>query len=391
MTEIGLVVNARGAWPDAAEIAALGLTDSWVRSIVYSFDELDAALARTPKSVRVCALLNAETEGVGQKYERWIDTVEAFAKRFRGRVYAVECGNEHDIWYDQGDRRLTPKFSANLAASATVPLHAAGMQSILTSVAGAHWQEYLAGMRQALGIEVVDFANLHPYGQRANGFPAGWGFGELGDVISRARDISGLPVAVTEWGIKIADAGGETGQAEYVRRSTALIKAIPSYIVPFATYFCWSDGIGAPSEQGEQAFGLRRADSSTRPAWQAFQAAMGGPTLVPVPIPDPVPIPEPSHPEPLGKFELGFLDWATREPELIGEPAEPREFGFARGISTISTTKGELFWVAARRGNGSAADFGDQRLSEVFGFIRRADGARFRWYPGMSASERVTG
>src|SRR5688572_16174757 len=97
-TRFGLVVNARdGKWPSAGELHDLGV--GWVRSIVYEFAELDAVLATHPADVRVIALLNEETAGVGAIPELagWEDTVARFAERFGGRVHAVECLNEWDL------------------------------------------------------------------------------------------------------------------------------------------------------------------------------------------------------------------------------------------------------------------------------------------------------
>ena len=47
----GIVVSARDAWANAEELRALGAR--YVRTIVYDFDHLDAALRHHPPEVRV--------------------------------------------------------------------------------------------------------------------------------------------------------------------------------------------------------------------------------------------------------------------------------------------------------------------------------------------------
>jgi hypothetical protein len=361
MAEAGLVVNARHAMPDASEIRALGVR--WVRSIIYDLNDIPAMLGKVPAGVKVCALLNNENAQVRGDWSGWESAIATLAERFQGRIHAVECGNELDLWLERGDTRLTPQFAASLARRATPILRAAGMASILTSVAGSSWQWYLEEMARQLRPGEVDYANLHPYGQRAAGFPVGFGFGEMDWAVRKAHELSGLPVAITEWGIKIGDAGGEANQAEYIARVIALLNGMD--IVPFHALFAWSDRIGTAEEQGDQAFGLRRANGSQRPSWFAVQRAIGGQQ----PVPPPAPIRSPI-------YQQGFLTAYESAPNLVGLPKE-NEYGPVQGMSLQRTENGQLIWANVA-GVGSTLAFIDYR-----------DGSRYLWREERKRLERI--
>lgn len=261
----GLVANARNAWPDADEFGAL--SPRWMRTIVYDFESFDAALALVPEGTGIIAMINSETEGVGDDYSGWSDTIWRFAQRFAGRVHAVECINEWDLL------EIPAETAAECARQAAPILAEAGITCLLGSVAGPNWAAELALAIALLSEEertALGGVCFHPYGQRAAGFPADWGFGEIDAAVRTARDISGLPVWLTEFGIKIDDAGGDNGQARYLRRAFITLSRLDRSILGVACFFCWHDAVGAPHEQGGQAFGLRRLDHSQRPAWSTF-------------------------------------------------------------------------------------------------------------------------
>lgn len=297
MTELGLVVNARNAAPDATEIGALGLTTGWIRTIVYDWRSFGAYLEQIDQRTHVCALLNSETDGVGSDYAGWERAVRDFVQVFKGRVAAVECGNELDIL------NVPVSVAAELVKVASPMLRAAGMKVILSSVAGPGWVDYLERLAAATK-GYADYAGLHPYVKRAAGFPDYPDWGELSDAIVTANEKSGLPVALTEYGIKIGDAGGSGGQAKYVARSIELLQATSSARCPFACYFAWRDDIGGPDEHGQHAFGLRETGGFARVAWQAFAVAMGvGAPLVVPPPPMTPPVGPPPSTQP--GFEVG--------------------------------------------------------------------------------------
>lgn len=339
MSEIGLVVNANGAMPDTPELGALGLSNGLLRTIVQgSLDMLEAALKLLPSSVRVVVTLNNECREVKGDFSGWNFAVKEIARRFPARVVAVECGNEFDIF------GVPPVFAAQLAKQASQWLKPAGIKVITTSVAGGNWQGYLTELAP-LVRDSADCVCVHPYGQRANNYPPGFGFGELRDIVQAAYRISGKPVAITEYGIKIGDAGGETQQAEYVKRSIDLFKSIAPDVVPFACYFAWADKIGAPSERGDQAFGLLREDMSPRPAWQAFRQALGGTVPVPAPIPPSTP-PATSPPIPPKPIQTYYVGSGLAEAlERDGRVAIGPEQYFSEAASFVPTKDGAYFWL----------------------------------------------
>jgi hypothetical protein len=275
MAECGLVVNARGAWPDNAEIAALGA--KWLRTIVYNLNELDMALnvlQAAPSPPRVIALINSETDTVGNNLAGWISTMQTIATSFAGRLAAVECLNEWDL------TGYTADVAVARASQAAQILAGSGIGCLLGSVAGPNWVGELAAANALLDAttrSLLAGACFHPYGQRARGRPAGWGFGEADAAVTTAFAQIGLPIWLTECGIRINDADGTAGQARYVTDLYGALNGLPAAVpVPVACYFCWRDDIGAPSERGPFGFGLRDMDGRDRPAWADYAAVSGG-------------------------------------------------------------------------------------------------------------------
>jgi hypothetical protein len=283
----GVVTNARYGWANADELHGLGA--GCVRTIVYDFDQLEAALRGAPADVRVIALLNMEHRGVGTDLSDlagWEATVRELAERFRGRIWALEC-------LSQWDRlEIEPSVAVACARSAGRILRetGSGITCLLGSVAGPAWIERLGEAVRLLSSSDRDLlggACFHPYGRNARGFP---GFdhtrfehGEIDIAVQNAHDIAQMPIWATEFGVTLAQAGGETGQAAYVRNAFELLGALPRDVLAAATYYCWWDRMGAPHERGLQAFGLRREELldpelNTKPrlAWYAFAQAAGG-------------------------------------------------------------------------------------------------------------------
>ena len=101
--------------------------------------------------------------------------------------------------------------------------------------------------------------------------------------MQNAYDIAQMPIWATEFGVTLEQAGGEAGQAAYIRNAFGLLGALPREVLAAATYFCWWDRLGAPHQRGEQALGLRREDlldpdrnAAPRLGWYAFAEAAGG-------------------------------------------------------------------------------------------------------------------
>lgn len=336
----GLCVNFRGSMPDRDEI--LALQPQAIRSIVYSNDDLDAALDIIPATIPVLALLSSEHEELGAEYRDWPEFIQRFASRYAGRIWAVEIENEADL------KGIPAATIASLCYHCE-PLKNAGILRIVSSVAGPNWQDYLSQLSTFLTKQHVDGGAFHPYGQRV------WTLGDpqpgfapgISASIARAHEILGLPIYVTEFGAKISDFGGEVRQAAYVQEAFKLLGDVRADICPVACYFAWHDGVGAPYEQGDDAFGLVRLDGTKRPAWQAFA------DLSETVTPDPF------------KYVYGFKEIHDRHPDIVGVPEE-NESGIVPGCSFQKTSLGFLYW-------GYLVGSGDTK-----GFIAN-DKTRYLW------------
>ena len=300
---IGLVVNAKNAWPSAQEIDNLGA--AWVRSIVYddSFDQFDAALQTLPDGAKVIALLNRENQFNDQPRLDWIERVTEFAQRFAGRVAVLECLNEWDAIDLWGDGVPEARWPEDLRVArdaervtrvvgrmkeARPILKNAGIACLLGSVAGGRWPDMLGAAVAECGEDLPDGVCLHPYGQRAAGFPPGrpgqpFGFGELQAAVSQATGIAGLPVWVTEFGLNLNDAdlnkgdgfdSAEAAQAHYVSQSFEVLGELSAEQLQVACLFSWIDRIGS---ERDGPFGLRpEPEQPARQSWTAYRECTHG-------------------------------------------------------------------------------------------------------------------
>lgn len=307
----GLVVNPYHT-PTAADLAEL--RPPFLRSILYTMGDLERLL-NTGLPLLVTAN-NEMAEAAG--WSNWDGAIRAIAERGRGQVFAVCVGNEFDTWWKDNPADVPPSFAADLVRRAARILRPYGIKTVATSVAGPQWQEYLEEMA-ALCREEADWFDLHGYGQRPDGWGRpGWGFGDLRAALSRAHELAGKPVIMSEYGVKIEDAGSEQAVADFMGAAAETIAALGPDVCPHAAWFAYHDGIGTASEQGPAAFGLVSADGRRRTAWQAF-ADLNRAT---VPIePPPPPDPPVIEPEPmLPAAELAWRDlWqsATAPPEPV--------------------------------------------------------------------------
>jgi hypothetical protein len=178
---------------------------------------------------------------------------------------------------------------------------------VLGSVASGTWKGQLAQAiarvdeaEQRLGYDAIHGFAFHPYMsyvQRENTTPTfvvpanddgtprvGWE--RLLDKVRDAIAIAGgRPCAVTEVGIKIGDAGGLDKQSLYVHGvfQDELSKLSTDELL-MATYFCWTDLNGAPSERGMDAFGLVSESGVLRPAYNAALYQFQNETVVDIPV-----------------------------------------------------------------------------------------------------------
>jgi hypothetical protein len=375
----GIVTN-QGLLPTIEDLANLGSLDGWIRILVVDMDMFDRDLQamQWPDTVNICALLEGQTKGVGNDFVGWVPTIQEFAQRFKGRVQAVECANELDIWHWQPpenhdpDPKLTPAFAADLVRQASPILRGAGMKVIAPAVASGRWFDYLGEMSPLIG-DAADWQAFHPYGKKIDNHPPNDGWQELREALDQAFALAGRPLALTELGVKVGEAGGFAGQAEYVKRLFGLAVNLPPSMLAFFCYFAWKDEVGI---EGEGSFGLVEDDGSWRGACHEFQRCCGGRMPIPRRRPDRGTTGGGAQPEPQTGpvFKLGFKDWASREPQLIGTPGENESSPFPK-LSVQRTTRGLLLWMDSG---------GDAYLFEDF-----VSSGRFIWRKEWNASQRA--
>lgn len=267
---LDLVVSP-GFIPSAEEIMAL--RPGKLRSIIYKVSDCDrVANLGVPYIVTV----NNECAEV-QGWRNWEGAIKMIASRPR-KPWGVEIGNEFDLFWQSNPNDVPPSFAADLINRASPILRSAGIHVIATSVASETWPIYLDQMAN-LCRDAVDYFNIHPYGQRPEGWGTpGWMHGDLSETIFHAYNIAGKPIYCTEIGVKIGDAGGEEQAGWWLRAAAKTFYDLGQRVCAGGAYFAWRDQVGAPHERGPQAFGLLREDGSRRPSWHQFADLPNRPT-----------------------------------------------------------------------------------------------------------------
>jgi hypothetical protein len=268
----GLVVNVRNALPDRAELEALRPVA--VRSIIYSVADVGKLLAVLPPGVALDLMVNNECQEVGWGWSGLEGALGMIARNYAGRVRLIEVGNELDSYWANDPNDVPPAFGADLVRRAVPILKPAGILTVMASVAGPRWPDWL-GQAIAACSTLPDGVAAHFYGQRPDGWQRpGWGFGDLRPAIVRAYELAHRPVYLTELGAKVSDAGSEVEQANYLLAAAKTVEALGPAVCPALDVFAWRDDVGTLDERGLNGFGLRREDGSKRPAWDAF-ASLG--------------------------------------------------------------------------------------------------------------------
>jgi hypothetical protein len=263
----GLCV-APGLVPDAQELASL--RPAFLRSILYSLDDLSPLLAT---GLPIVLTLNNQMREVGD-WSGWERAVRLVAQRGGSRILAISCGNEFDVYNSRNPADVPAEFANYLVQKASPILRSAGIKCAPTSMGGPNWESYLTRVVE-LGRDAIDWVDLHPYGKRPDGWgQPGWGTGDLRPTLARAYQIARTPVMMSEYGVKIGEAGAGGGVPSFLRAAANTLAALGTDICPAAAWFCWRDDIGAPDERGPAAFGLRTVEGDARPAWDAF-ASLG--------------------------------------------------------------------------------------------------------------------
>lgn len=271
------------------------LKPPYIRSILYSLSDAHIlALEGLPLVIT----LNNECKEVGSDWSGWDLAVLNLCKMFQDsdQLKVIVAGNEFDLYWTDGDQSVAPEFGADLAIRTTRIAKNFGIEVAATSVASPRWVEYLSIMADLCRHDVKLF-DIHPYGQRPTGFKPHlpkWFHGELTDMISTARNITGRDVIISEYGVKIKDAGSEQDVANFLSCADATLQQMN---VRYSCWFAYTDAVGAPSERGPSAFGLLSEDNRKRLAWHKYVELHG----------DTMPTPDDLDPW-IGKVGVGLLD-----------------------------------------------------------------------------------
>lgn len=299
MKRFGIVGNPHTGYPDGVYAKSVGL--GWLRALVLDSGSWEAMCDQMPATTNVAAVITGQSGPLNNDFwsdgwrERFTTYITEFCERFYKKVRLIEFTNEWDFW-DNTDRA---EKAAEVAMIGTQICKQYGILGVLGSVASSDWKNQLATAcsvidraEAALGYKAVHGFAFHPYMSRVqrdggNGFTvpdAGWE--RLRDKVREAIDIAGgRPIALTELGIKVGDAGGVAEQALYVHGAfqDELAAFGPDELI-MAAYFCWTDMNGAPSERGDHAFGLTGEHGQLRPAYNAALYQMRNAPVVDVPV-----------------------------------------------------------------------------------------------------------
>lgn len=248
------------------------LNPPFFRSILYRLSDLDTLISL---QFPLIITLNNQCEEVKHDWSGWDNAVFKLCATFKqrgisDRLLALGAGNELDLYWSK-DGSVPPMFAADIARRMARISHNYDIKTAATSLAGPQWQEYLNVMAD-LCRDDVDFFDMHPYGQRPSGWKDNlknrWMHGELADVINTVSRVGQKPVIVTEYGVKIGDAGGEQEVANFM---TAADKSLRDLGVVYSSWFCYSDAVGSPGEVGDAAFGLVNENNIKRDAYFSFE------------------------------------------------------------------------------------------------------------------------
>jgi hypothetical protein len=359
----GVVGNPHTGFPDRVYSQRIGL--GWLRALVLDDASYEAMLQQVPNTTNVAAVITGQSGPLANDFwsdgwrDRYTTYIRDFCEQFNRKVRLIEFTNEWDFWSnaDRADK------AAELAIIGTAICKEYGILGVLGSVASGTWKEQLAQAiarvdeaEQRLGYRAIHGFAFHPYVsyvQREEGSPTfivpsgadgtpSEGWERLSAKIREAiRIAGGRPCAVTEVGIKVGDAGGLEEQSLYVHGvfQDELARLSPDELL-MATYFCWTDMNGAPSERGRDAFGLVSEGGNLRPAYNAaiyqFQNA---PTVnipverlllesKPARVPDPTP-PDPPQPPTNTRLTVPQAH-AMRWRAIVANAPYNHEFGFER-------------------------------------------------------------
>ena len=207
----------------------------------------------------------------------WLARVGSIAQQYGDKVDAWEIWNEPDQpMLACGDDGYNPGMPASaygpLLRDADQTIRSAGaVGPVVTAGLDSGQVSYIVDAANAAGGLYADGVSIHPYGVVPD---ASWcpdpgedlncDWGTLGGKVDDYSSATGLPVWITELGIRTTDTAHE---ADYIAGAYA---AFASHGAAHAFWFCESDAMVAP-------YGLTYSDGSAKPdAYAQYQALAGG-------------------------------------------------------------------------------------------------------------------
>lgn len=168
-------------------------------------------------------------------------------------VRQVQIGNEPDA-YGPSSWSMHPVEYRHMVEILAPIIVEAGAEVLSAGFASGN-TEFLRAA-EPLAVQVIC---VHPYGRSPQGYTGpGAPFGDMIELLAQYEEFG--PVEVTEFGANSLEIG-EEAQADYLSRAWQELRrvGIPAHI------FCWSDGM-------VPGFGIKRADGSPKPSYEAIMA-----------------------------------------------------------------------------------------------------------------------
>jgi hypothetical protein len=281
---VGVAINVR--WdeqrPSVEDLQRLGAR--WVRTIVYK-DNHDQAASTLASyrclGVRSMVLLNQESfestgsipsgddDGEWETYASvFADNAAAYVSAHQSAIDAVEVWNEPDL--PTGGNIPPHRFGLLMYKTYPRLKEILGSKPVVQgAVAGSSWPTYLSDASRWMNERgnYSDGVGVHPYGQRAGGYPDGYGFGEIESVVrtafergNEARMGGWKPVWISEFGLP-----REAGDAStYIRRAYSIFDRLRGEgMIKHAFWFAWDDT--THYDPSTETFGLVERSGSPRP------------------------------------------------------------------------------------------------------------------------------
>lgn len=319
--QYGIVGNPITGYPDGVYLSRNEV--GWVRALMYDFDTYEGFVGSVPNTTNIAMVLTGQTANFGNDFwsdgwrTNYVNVVTEICERWYKKVRLIEFANEWDFW----DNEDKAEKAVELAVLGTNVCKRYGILGVLGSVASGDWVaqldracRHLDAVEQQMGYRAVHGVAFHPYVsyvQRdgdngfvvpADGPSSGWG--RLRDKVRTALDVAKRPVALTELGIKVSDAGGLSAQELWAHGcfEDELRVFTPDELL-MATIFCWSDANGSPGESGDQGFGMIGEQGQLKPLFRSVTYQMKNAPVVDTPVArllaeSQVPQPDNGQPEP---------------------------------------------------------------------------------------------